>query len=49
MLNQNFWDDALEYEMLFGDENESVECPHRGRKLKSVCSMKLGTATIFQK
>ena len=33
-MPHDFWDDALEYEMLFGDEDESVKCPHCGRELK---------------
>ena len=33
-MPHDFWDDALEYETLFGDEDESVECPHCGRELK---------------
>lgn len=30
----DFWNDALEYEMLFGDEGESIKCHHCGREIK---------------
>jgi len=33
-MSPDFWNDALEYEMLFGNEDENVECLHCGRKIK---------------
>lgn len=33
-MPHDIWDEALEYEMLFGEEDESIECPHCGREIK---------------